>query len=267
MFAMARGATAIPDPPAPVFYTLSPGAIPPPKVTVKVDLGTGPNGVYTGTVTGTGAFGTQVTGADLQGLMNSGLTNPAGQTINFGATIIPGTDQIQFPKDNIKKVDATTPPGLWNVVWDSINGTAVASLTLTGTLSGQDQNGGVATYDFDLGYGDETGSPTWIAESNVLYSDLTNQTISGVLTATYDNLESQLPAAYQGGLELDLSDNSLFFAFPDSIFDPSGTSYSTDMGITDVTDWEIVPEPCTLALLSLGVSGLIIGYRRRPRNG
>jgi len=107
------------------------------------------------------------------------------------------------------------------------------SLVLGSSMTGLDQSGSTSIYTIALGYGDETGSPTWLALSSVSYSALTDQTLSGLLTATYNNLEAQLSSQLQIYLTVDLADNALNFTVPASVIpDPSVAGFSTDTSLS-----------------------------------
>lgn len=94
------------------------------------------------------------------------------------------------------------------------SGQVMGSLNAAGSLSGLDPNGNAASYFFAIGYGDAQGNPTWLAQSDLSASSLTGLTLPSLLTATYNNLQSQLSPTLQSDLTLDLANNAINFAFP-----------------------------------------------------
>jgi len=139
-------------------------------------------------------------------------------------------------------------------------------LILGGSLTGLDSNGNGAIYNFAVGYGDETGTPTYLAEATLTFADIANPTLAGLLTAIDSSLEAQLPTAFQGDLTLDLADNALNFTFPASIQDPTVEGYFTNVGLFYSSGLEIVPEPSSAALLGAGIGILgLAALRNRKR--
>ncbi|MGO9246405.1 MAG: PEP-CTERM sorting domain-containing protein [Verrucomicrobiia bacterium] len=134
---------------------------------------------------------------------------------------------------------------------------ATATLQVAGSPSGLDQAGDPATYYYALGYGDETGSPTYLAQASLSAADIQNLAPGTLVTAIYNNLEGQLSAPFQSDLTLNLANNTLVFAVPASIPDPSVAGSSTDLGlalscsyitglaipVSDPPSWTISPVP------------------------
>src|SRR5262249_36283270 len=77
---------------------------------------------------------------------------------------------------------------------------------LTGTTPG---GGATAAYSAIFGFDGV------LAQSRLLYDDLSAKSIDGLLTDTYANLLSGLPASLQGSLSLDLTSDMIRFDLPE----------------------------------------------------
>jgi hypothetical protein len=251
-------------------WTISPGALQnrlgePAKITITIGGNGGNNVSYSGDTGGSeGNVG------NILNLMNNGqLKNNAGQSIIFPqAKIVNG--EVQITTNNIIKIKGNVtiddvpnplPPPLGPILQ------VAGDLEVGGLLTGLDAYGDEADYFFELGYGDETGTTTSLAQVNLMYSDLTDQTISGLLTTIYSGLEVQLPSALQSDLTLDSADNALYFVFPTSIENPTVEGYSTDAGLTYNDSMELTPEPGTFMLLGCGLVTLAGVLRRKLSRG
>lgn len=109
-------------------------------------------------------------------------------------------------------------------------GQVVGSLDLGNSLTGLDQNGNPAIYDFEVGYTDPAYNEIFYAESTLSAASIGPFSVAGLLTATYNNMEAQLPAPLQSDLTLDLADDAINFAFEAGITEPTVGGYSTDSG-------------------------------------
>lgn len=212
-------------------------------ITVTVKLSSG--------VTYTGTTGAAPTNTDILSLVNGGLTNSSGQTINLGATIAGG--EVTFGHDNISNISANGA----TVGFGDVNpNNVVGGLTLGGYLSGAGYY-----YDFILGYGDETGSLEALATADI--TGWTGMSIDDLLAATYNSLESQLSSDLQTNLTLDLTDGQIDFSpyFP-GIDDPSVSVDTNDPNVAYFGSLEETPEASSAALLAIGLAGLLALARR-----
>jgi hypothetical protein len=241
-------------------WTVSPGAL-----QNRAGAG-GTIQVTLGGVTYTASTGAaQGNTANLQNLFTNGsLTSPSGNTIKFDpaqVSIVNGEVQITSNVINgIASPDGLTldvvpnpppPPPPPVVPLVQVSG----SLELGGSLAGVNSTGGDAEYNFELGYGDATGTTTSLAHVDLKYTDLTDKTIGGLLTEIDFDLETQLPSALQSDLTLDSADNALYFAFPTSIENPTVEGYSTDASLSYSTDLAVPEGGASLMYLLLaGVS-------------
>jgi len=216
-------------------------------ITVTVTLSSG--------VTYSGTTGPGATNTDILNVVNGGLTNSKGQTINLGATISNG--EVTFGHDNISNISANgSTVGYGNV---NPNNT-VGGLTIGGYLSGAGY-----TYDFVLGYGDETGTLTALAEADI--AGTSGMTIDDLLTATYNTLDNELsPYGLQGNLTLDLTDDQIdFFPYFPGVDDPSVSVDTNDLNVAYVGSLAETPEPSSVALFTVGLTGLLALARRVRR--
>ena len=110
---------------------------------------------------------------------------------------------------------------------------AVNILQLADSLTGLDANGDPATYDFGVGYGVSGYPGVFIADSTISATSISPFSVSGLLTATYNNLYSQLPAQYQSDLTLDTLDSTI--SFTNSFAQPAIYVGTTDPG--GATGW------------------------------
>lgn len=99
-----------------------------------------------------------------------------------------------------------------------------AHIGFSGPLSGSDFSGGVATYTAALGFDGVN------AASTLTFSSLSSPTIAGLLTDTFNSLDSQLPPSLQQNLTLDLAHNSILFAYPTTAANPYVVGGTTDFG-------------------------------------
>ena len=84
---------------------------------------------------------------------------------------------------------------------------------------------------------------------------------------TFNMLKENLPTALQPDLLMDPADNEIAFIYPSAATDPFAGNYASDTttaAIFAVTDATVtVPEPSTLALMTLGLLGLTSLARRQ----
>jgi hypothetical protein len=136
-----------------------------------------------------------------------------------------------------------------------------------GPLSGIGFAGHPASYTAGLGF-DIAGSSIF-ASSIITYASLSNRTLSGLLTLTYDNLDAALPSADRHLLSLNLSTDTITFTPPlgaTNVYVQS-LSYDTMTGST-VGGSAVTPEPSS-AWFALTGAGLIFGiakFRHRLLN-
>ena len=112
----------------------------------------------------------------------------------------------------------------------------------------------------------EFGDDSFLATSDIFYGSLADKTLGGLATATYDNLLAALPTALQGDLSLDLSSDTITFAFDKSSSNPFDMAFALDPGVTRTQTLAFLPEPGVWAmmLIGLGAVGVVIrGARRR----
>ena len=82
----------------------------------------------------------------------------------------------------------------------------------------------MATYTAALGFDGVN------AASTLTFSSLSSPTIAGLLTDTFNSLDSQLPPSLQQNLTLDLAHNSILFAYPTTAANPYVVGGTTDFG-------------------------------------
>jgi hypothetical protein len=107
----------------------------------------------------------------------------------------------------------------------------VGSLQVGNSLTGVNQSDAAATYNFQIGSSDASYNSTFFASCTISASSISTFTPAALLSAIYANLEGQLATQYQSDLTLNLTDDTLSFAFPSSIADPTISAYSTDAGL------------------------------------
>ena len=141
----------------------------------------------------------------------------------------------------------------------SLPGSYIA-VAYEGTLTGTTYGGGVASqFDVSLGY------DTVLSESIIAYDQLANQTVDGLMIATYENLLAGLPAPVQGNLSIDLTTDTIRFNLPDGAFDPFVMGNSTDQTATFSEAVVVTPEPSSLFLVGLGVLCVLASIRPSQR--
>ncbi len=112
-------------------------------------------------------------------------------------------------------------------------------------LSGVDLNGNSSEFFASFGFND--GFNDYVATSNILFTDLPNNTIDDLLTLTYDNLFMSLPTPFQSDLMLDLDTDEISYTFTPDIVTAFVETKSTDTGGGYGQGMEVaVPEPLTI---------------------
>jgi len=97
----------------------------------------------------------------------------------------------------------------------------------------------------------------------VTYASLANQSIDGVLTATYNNLEAALPPGFKNDLILDLTGGNLIFTVPAGAMNAGVSTQSLDITVGSFVGAPAsVPEPSTL-FVGIGLAALSMGSWRR----
>jgi len=135
-----------------------------------------------------------------------------------------------------------------------------ATLSFSGALTGMTPAGDLASYEAMLLFDDVA------AVSVLTLSDLSTRTIAGLMTATFNNLRSQLPVGQQSNLLLDPSGNSMTFYFHDGAINATVGMFTSDVGVVCEFCLDTVPEPSTRILIAMGgMIGSIYGLVRRSR--
>jgi hypothetical protein len=172
-------------------------------------------------------------------------------------------------------IDATKGVAGWKFISRSgeldTSGQAIGpgpfSLGFEGSLSGIGIAGHPASYTAGVGF--DIGGSAIFASSIITYASLSNRTLNGLLTLTYDNLEAGLPLVDRSLLSLNLSTDTITFTAPVGATNVYVQSLSYDaMTGSTVGGTAVTPEPST-AWLALTGAGLIFGaakFRHRRPN-
>jgi hypothetical protein len=134
------------------------------------------------------------------------------------------------------------------------------------TLGGLDPNGGEATYTAGFSFTDSIAGLVSLT-STLSFSQLSNPTLDGLLTAQFNAMQGQLSAygpAFAGFLSLDLAKSSIDLRFPSTVLDGSVTTDSKDISIFETQSIASAPEPSGVVLVTAGLAGLG-WWRRRTR--
>ena len=135
---------------------------------------------------------------------------------------------------------------------------SVSVLGFDGSLSGIAYAGHTASYNAEIDFNSVT------ATSSVLFSSLANPSINGLLTATYNNLEAALPAAFRSNLVLDLTGGDLMFTAPPGAINAAVSTQSLDVAVGSfVGGAATAPEPSSWVFLIIGASAIFAGSLRR----
>ncbi|WP_260442126.1 PEP-CTERM sorting domain-containing protein [Microcystis aeruginosa] len=133
------------------------------------------------------------------------------------------------------------------------------------TLSGLDDNGNESIFRASLGF--KTALDNIFISSELLFSELGGDSIDDWLSATFTDLQQQLPTIYQSHLSLNLSDDEISFDFPSNTLPNSGFVRNQATDTNGGTSLEIevdVPEPSSiLSLLALGTLGAASTLKRK----
>jgi hypothetical protein len=148
------------------------------------------------------------------------------------------------------------------------NGLAPLTLAFGGSLSGIGFPGQQASYTAGIGF--DLGLNSILALSSVTYGSLTNKTLVGLLTLTFNNLDAALPPADRALLSLNLATDTISFTPPLGATNIFVELQSLDMATSSsVGGSAVTPEPST-AWLALTGATLIFGatkFQQRRAKG
>lgn len=131
-----------------------------------------------------------------------------------------------------------------------------------GVLAGTDQNGGESQFQSSFGFNGI------VADSNLLFSELSGNTIDDLLADTYNSFLADLPANVLSNLVLDLANDEITFAFPDLATNGFVQNFTSDtnayasQGLTGT-----IPEPSTLSLALLALLTVSFRLAKGKRRG
>lgn len=190
-----------------------------------------------------------------QAISDKGYTASAttGGNVDIASGGTTGVDKWEYHSNSGEKDQA-------KVALVNIGTPQYFALGFDGTVSGTGFASGGATYSADIGFNSVQAS------SEINFASLADQTITGLLTATYDNLLAELPSVYQSSLVLDLVDDDIVFTLPagaaNAFVDAQSLDSSTGASIAGSSEPASTPEPSSLLLACLGALTILAGSWR-----
>src|SRR5262249_39014432 len=164
-----------------------------------------------------------------------------------------GTDKWEYhshtgEKDQTGNIQLVGKPTLYAMGFD-------------GTPTGVGIAGFLATYSASISFDSVTASST------VAFSSLADQTLDGLLTATFNNLHDSLPIANQGYLTLDLATATIHFQDPGTLTNVEISTQSLDAGTGSFigAPATAAPEPSPAALMGIGAAAIVVSRLLRRR--
>jgi len=164
-------------------------------------------------------------------------------SVSIGATN--GTDKWEYhshtgEKDQTGDIKLEGKPTLYAMGFD-------------GTPTGVGMPGFLATYSASISFDSVT------ATSMVTFSTLADQTLDGLLIATFNNLHDSLPIASQHYLSLDLATASVHFQDPGTLTNVVISAQSLDEGTGSFIGAPAteVPEPSPAAMMGIGAAAIV----------
>ena len=142
-------------------------------------------------------------------------------------------------------------------------GGTTGEIDFEGTLTGLAADGsGPSSFSASLGFG------SIVTSAALTSADLSSLTLDVLLSDLFTDLDAGLPAVYQPDLSLDLSKDSISFAFPAGAADPFVAGFSNDAGLTQSLSLAgvPVPEPSSLSLFGFGLASLWMLRRRMAKH-
>ncbi len=131
-------------------------------------------------------------------------------------------------------------------------------IPFSGILDGLDDDGAESRFMVQLAYNGV------LATADFGSRGLSSLSLDAALQLIFDQLLDDLPLSDQAALRVDFLNDTIRFAFPDFSLLPSITVYTSDIGVSYGLSIR-VPEPSTLALLSLAIAAAAAASRRRRR--
>ena len=189
------------------------------------------------------------------------MVNMVGTTVTFGSTYGTAAKSQAIESAHIFQANTGETDTISKPLADPIGVQQI--ITFAGTLSGVNRLGTSATYTTAFGY------DGFSISSSIAYASLEDKTAGGLLSATYQNLLSQLSPGMQGELSLNLAAGSITLLSPGSITSPSTTNGTDDISV--ISSCEVclpsasVPEPSSVVLALIGMPSVCYVAWRRGR--